>query len=120
MEASKFIISPFSITAIEEFTLCTNFCESIFFRVNILDYGSVNVGGIYRPPNGSTADFFNFLSSVGDFFRGKKLIMLGDFNLDLNSADSVPQVRDFIDIMNSHGYISTINIPTYVSPTTNV
>ena len=107
--------SGIKASIIEEYSLCSDTCESLFLKAYIPEFGVLNVGGIYRPPQKSIPCFNSYISEILEYFTGK-VVMTGDFNVNL--LEDTTHVREFIDNMNSFGYFNEINLPTYVSPVT--
>jgi len=49
--------------------------------------------------------------------ENKDIVLLGDFNINLLNHDENSEVSDFVDILNSHLLLPTINIPTRITNT---
>ena len=106
------------VSVIDQFSSCSDSCESLFLKASIPEFGVLNVGGIYRPPQKSLSCFNNFIAEIFENFQGKT-VMTGDFNVNLLD-ENISFVRDFVDNLNSFGLVNEINLPTYVSPITEV
>ena len=75
---------------------------------------------IYRPPNGKTEPFGNFLKILFNKNKNtnKNYHIAGDFNLNLLDHDKNKKVRDFLNLIYQNGMIPTINKPTRVTKKT--
>ena len=103
-------------TVVEEKTgICLN-CESLLLNCYIHGIGNIYVWAIYRPPNGSIDSFSTYLENNLSFFKDKRCILAGDFNLDIFKSNSAPSVMRYINLMQSYGYIMCISKATYLSP----
>ena len=69
----------------------------------------------YRPPRRPKKLFFDYLERNLPYTLGKKIIMTGDFNIDLIDKDS-HDTDTFVNIMKSFGLYCTIDKSTYFSP----
>ncbi|XP_057312179.1 uncharacterized protein LOC130653679 [Hydractinia symbiolongicarpus] len=94
--------------------------ESTF--VEILDNNRKNtiVGCIYKHPNMPIPEFINLY--LKPFFevaikQKQKLILMGDFNIDLLKCESNHLVDDFLDELYSNFLQPSITIPTRISNT---
>ncbi len=72
---------------------------------------------VYRPPKGNLQDFFNALKKIFDTAATKRYsetYFLGDWNLDLLKTNE-PGVREFMNLMYSHGCFPLTTKPTRVT-----
>ena len=91
--------------------------ESVF--IEIIDKGeSYIVGVIYRPPGSDMSRFFEHLDNVFDKVSGKRLYLMGDFNLDLIKNDQHTATGKFLNCMNSSGLHPLISLPTRITSST--
>lgn len=72
---------------------------------------------LYRPPNGATTPFIEFLERILEYCAcvGLPTIVTGDFNINLLLVDS--SVQKLLDVFLSFGCRSIIDIPTRVTST---
>ena len=96
----------------------SNFCirtESIETCVARIAFGTETLFIIaaYRPPSGSMDDFCVVIEDMlqNPLFVGGKIVVAGDFNMDLLMVDS-PHVVNFLSIMQSLNFLPTITKPT--------
>ena len=68
--------------------------------------------GIYRPPSGSLDEFFESLEPIIHKFKGKKLIISGDLNLDLLQLQNDQRVLSFFNLLLSSALYPTITRAT--------
>ena len=73
----------------------------------------IAVVGLYRPPNGSKNEFINSLESIiQTHLRNTKMIIAGDFNIDLCNHGPSTGNNSLSNAMMSNGLINYITIPT--------
>ena len=94
------------------------YIESIFVEIEIPQSKNVILGVIYRPPDQSVPLFLDALSNIFHYVskENKILYFLGDFNIDLLTVSSSPQVNNFLDIFMTNSSYPLIHYPTRVSP----
>ena len=95
--------------------------ESTFMEIlNNGRDGNVIVGCIYKHPSFSNSDFVSNVSQILDKVNkeGKRLILLGDFNINLLEYDHDHAVKEFIDTFHSYFVFPTISLPTRITPNT--
>ena len=74
---------------------------------------TITVVGIYRPPNASKKEFINSLESVIQTqLRNTKLVIAGDFNIDLCNLSSSSGNNALSNVMMSNGLMNYITLPT--------
>ena len=94
--------------------------ESTFIEIALPRKTNVIVGCIYKHPHFSTSEFnTRFLAPLLHSINkeSKDIVLLGDFNINLLNHNENSEVSDFVDILNSHLLILTINIPTRITNT---
>ena len=107
----------FSVRHDLEFACSRYTAQSLFVEIDSEHEKKIIIGSIYRPPGGSIDDFEQHLrSTLQKACRSKQLVYLvGDFNLNLlNFSNDVP-VANFLDLIQSYGFIPAITIPTRVT-----
>ncbi|KAB7500096.1 hypothetical protein Anas_12103 [Armadillidium nasatum] len=79
-----YVRNDITFEMIENLTGICDSHESLFIRFNLRGFGKVILGGIYRAPNGSIADFNNFLvNALNDIRRlNSGCILMRDFNIN--------------------------------------
>ena len=98
-----------------EFTACTEVYESCVIELcpNIKNRKqNVIIHGLYRPPNASKLEFYEYISTVMQNLVNKSTMFVGDFNIDI--LDEV-NASEFCNIMYSHHFFPLIDIPTRVT-----
>ena len=92
--------------------------ESLFIDIKLHGKDLI-VGNVYRSPSGSVPSFLQILDELLDLIRRRpcELILMGDFNLDLNDMASSTTV-DFLSTMLAAGTLPTACIPTRLTETT--
>ena len=111
-----YIHSSFNAIVNKQLCSTTKNLESLFVTV---DGGSrkVNVGVIYRPPNGDSKEFLAELRHLFSLFpKRQKSIILGDYNFDLLKKTNV-NAQKFEDLFLSMGYSPLISLPTHSKDT---
>jgi hypothetical protein len=92
----------------------TNNIESLFVSIT-RGRTHINIGVIYRPPNGDTNEFINeFKNIVTDLPKGINYIM-GDFNVDLLQSKNT-NVEKFEEAFISNGQFPLISCTTHHIP----
>src|SRR6218665_958990 len=94
--------------------------EGLF--VNIAQYKGQDmiIGVLYRPPGQPLKEFNIELDSLlNSISKNKKKIMLaGDFNVDLLNYNDHELTHEFLDLMTSSHLVPTINCPTRITDNT--
>ena len=74
----------------------------------------------YRLPNGDTNELQNPFENVlsKQEITNKKLVLVGDLNINVLDFNESKMVQNFLDLMFRHGLIPTENKPTRVSRNT--
>ena len=85
-------------------------CESLFLEVKIANQTYI-MGTIYRPPKSNYNLFFNYLVSLSEHnLSNKKLIITGDYNIDLLQKDN--NSLSFRESFSSIGLTNLVNEAT--------
>ena len=96
--------------------------ESTFAEIVLKNRKNFIVGCIYKHPL-LDVDLFNqkFLSPLlkKACQENKNLILLGDFNIDLLTCDSVISHSKFLDILGAYQILPTITLPTRITDTSS-
>ena len=94
--------------------------ESTFVEMpsDVKGESNIIIGCIYRHPSMTISNFnTNFLQPLLHKVskENKRVILLGDFNVDLLNHDSDSAVSEFIDNLSSASLLPTINLPTRIT-----
>ena len=92
--------------------------ESIFIEILNAKENNVIVGCIYRHPSMDANEFnTDFLSPLLQklSYEKKKIILLGDFNIDLLKHESISTVCDFLDQITTNLFKPCIDKPTRIT-----
>ena len=106
-----YINSKYQVTRIEEVSMMLDSIETIFLKVEIGNAKYV-VGCIYRPPN---SDLISFLEKFEEILRvdkidapGSKVLLHGDFNINLLSCQSNRMSNEFLSSVLSNNLAVTV------------
>ena len=92
--------------------------ESTFIELTPNKQCNIIVGCVYKHPSLPINDFNNlYLSPLLNLAKleGKKIILLGDLNINLLQTSSDNHTSDFLDLLNSHLVLPTISLPTRIT-----
>ena len=92
--------------------------ESVFVEILSEKNGqNLIVGCVYKHPNLDVSDFNNYLHRLLEKISGenKKIVLLGDFNIDLLKLDLHDDSSMYFDIISSFGLLPTILRPTRIT-----
>ena len=97
--------------------LKTTFCELI-----MKNQTNVIVGCIYKDPHMDIDNFSKnyispFLQQISK--ENKRLVLLGDFNINLLNFNDVDSVKNFVDTLESSFLLPSISLPTRVTATSS-
>jgi len=113
---SIFVRQCFPVTSTAALQLNSDVIECCAVKLSLSPSSSLNVVGIYCPPNPATVENFNSALSdiLSNHFRSvDKVISAGDFNIDL--IDPNDAALSLIDNFHSHSFIPLITKPTHVT-----
>ena len=92
--------------------------ESLFIEINNPNLKNVIIGLLYRPPDFNCElfcdEFDLYLHKLGN--ENKHIFLLGDFNINLSPLSDNSNSTNFMQLMYSYGFLSTINKPTRINP----
>ena len=111
-------LSAFRRHDYENFMYLDSQIESTFCEIHMKNQPNIIIGSIYKHPNLSITEFNNthlapLLDKASE--ERKILILLGDFNINLNNLGTDSHVESFMDILGSYSLSPLINIPTRLS-----
>ena len=99
-------------------------CECLAVEV-VADKACDNllIVSIYRPPSSDVQLFLQFINNVLDFIMDdrlsrNKVVIAGDFNLNLMNINIDKNVKEFVDAMTTYGFHATIHKPSRVTEQT--
>ena len=88
--------------------------ESIFIEV-VLKGESLFIGVVYRPPGSNLALFLDKMGVILAKLQGKRLNLMGDFNLDLIKSLQHSATGEFLGLVNNVGLHHLISLPTRIT-----
>ena len=95
-----FYLSSLSCSLMPNFTFNNEFLESYFISVKGANFYDILLGIIFN-------EYFD-LNVLSKLPKSKKIVLMGDFNINLFSIESNSAVHDFYDIMTSKNLIPGI------------
>ena len=110
-----YFLENISVNVVNNFTVVNDDLECLILEASIPSLKNFFIGGIYRPPGSNINNFLDFLNTTLNEIDCKKCIISGDTNLNLDKINERPNVRSYVDLFTSYGYLNTISLPTYVS-----
>ena len=93
--------------------------ESIFIEIMTEKGQNLIVGCVYKHPKMLVNEFHqSYIEPLFEklSFEKKKIMLMGDFNINLFNYDSDPNTSDFVDTIYSNSLLPYINIPTRITP----
>ena len=107
-----YIHCSFNATINDKLISTTKNLESLFVTVN-KGNEKVNVGVVYRSPNGDSKEFLNELTHLKSLFpKDTKSIILGDYNFDLLKRTN-STTQKFENLFLSLGFFPLISLATH-------
>jgi hypothetical protein len=95
-----------------------NLFDGLFIDISV-HQEKYTIGVMYRSPSHDTiAEVTSFLEQVIDNLQSdnRKIVLLGDLNINLLNADNHHLTRKYLDVMITNNLIPRITLPTRVSP----
>ena len=115
-------LSHFSRSDINSECYSSKELESTFveFPSDVKGEQNLIVGCIYRHPSMKISTFnSNYLKPL--LYKiskeNKRILLLGDFNIDLLNVETQPEISNFVDNLSSLYLLPTVNIPTRITST---
>ena len=107
-----YVHDAFNAIENEKFSLVSPNMESLFLTINN-NGKEINIGTIYRSPNGNEEMFFEeFSSLIEQFPKNATSIIMGDFNFDLFKRLETA-IQNFEDVFLSNGFFPLISLATH-------
>ena len=104
-----------NIKSIDQLNLVNNTAESLFIEIQLNRYNLI-IGAFYRPPS-NIVEFTDLLKDKYlPYILNKKVILIGDFNINLLSNVTVTSCFNFVQVMSESGLIPMITTATRVTP----
>ena len=100
-----------NIEILDIVSYCNADIESLFAEITNLSGSKVVYGVLYRPPNGCFNKFCETLDSIMNQLEGKKVHLLGDYNVDILCHSA--HTESFEDVVYRNGFYPTISIATH-------
>ena len=116
-----FIKESLSISICKEFDLYIPNCEDMWIQLDLGNNKKCIVGVIYRHPKQKLSEFCKSFESTIEKLNSRKLMHYigGDFNADLLKSNSDINIKDFMNLSYSLGYIPLITHPTRITTTSS-
>ena len=94
-----------------------SFLESTFVELRSNNSKNTIVGCIYKDPSMDISEFNNFFECllVKVSRENKKLVLLGDFNINLLHYQSHTQTNCFVELLNTYTVLPHINLPIRIT-----
>src|SRR6218665_3727073 len=91
--------------------------EGIFISVHQQKGPDLVIGAMYRPPGQPVSQFNEELNSLLHILvkNNRRIILSGDFNIDLIKVNNHEPILEFLNIFNSYAIIPMINYPTRIT-----
>ena len=107
-----YVLDTFNAIENEKFSTSSPNMESLFLTIND-NKKTINIGTVYRSPNGDNEKFFEeFQMLIEQFPKNTTSIIMGDFNFDLfKRLESA--IENFEDIFLSQGLFPLISLATH-------
>ena len=113
-----YISNRLSSRILTEFTMMRADIELLTAAVTFFNRRYI-VCNVYRPPRGDLRTFVDLLNNLHQEFVSKfadaKILMLGDFNIDLLRINRSSMPLEYLSTMYTYGFISQILQPTRVA-----
>lgn len=87
---------------------------TIDYEVLSLQSNSLVLSVVYRPPNGNTSKFFEFLDAYFSWINDRNLTLVLGGDLNINLLDTSSAQSELAEIIEVNGFVSPINQPTRV------
>ena len=109
-----YVHNSFNATINKNACTVTHDIESLFLNVT-KNETQINVGVIYRPPNGNAKEFLNEYEKLITHLPKATTFIMGDFNLDLLKTND-SNVNHYEEIFLSYGLFPLISLATHNIP----
>ena len=91
--------------------------ESTFAEIHHAGQQNTIVGCIYKHPGFPIHDFNNLIRQLLNLvnIEGKRIVLLGDFNINISNFETDSSIAHFVDILESFMVVPSITCPTRVT-----
>ena len=89
--------------------------ETIFIEI-VGGNESLYIGVVYRPPGSNLTLFLAKMAKILEGLKGKRLHLMGDFNLDLIKGKQHTATGEFLTVLDNVGLYPLISLPTRITP----
>jgi hypothetical protein len=111
---SIYIRDDLNCSKIDDACFLEDYIESVGVRVDIGN-NSINIVGLYRPPNGLGMSFINKINSIlTTTLKDRQSIFAGDMNINLLKIKEI-NTKNLVNIMISNGFYSCISKATRIN-----
>ena len=116
-----YIKSSLKVTQLKTVYQRSNFWEAMFFAIENMNKPLI-IGNIYRPPRELIEPLTCFIEEFNtainhDKIRGKKMILSGDFNINLLKISEKIMYANFFDMLTANSLLPNITCPTRFTQT---
>ena len=117
---SIFYLSTYNVSVIPELSLVNECFESLFLKITFSNNIIVCLGAVYRPPSCNLNQFnISFKDLILSKIAFQKIIIAGDFNVDLLNNNLSLSERSFINSFSEFNLDQLIKHPTRVTSNTS-
>ena len=110
-----YILDSLNATINNELSFCSDNLESIFVDINLGNNSKLNLGVLYRPPDGNATEFLEEFKILLEIMPPKNAYIMGDFNFDLLKIETESS-RNFEDIILTSKFFPLISTYTHSKP----
>ena len=91
--------------------------QSVFVEIAPISGANIVLGTMYRSPSFDPSDFVEYLEKITNLVTqtNKKIILTGDFNLDILKINNSEIVDRYLACLIGAGFLPTITIPTRIT-----
>ena len=116
-----YIKSSLKVTQLKTVYQRSNFWEAMFFALENMNKPLI-IGNIYRPPRELIEPLTCFIEEFNtainhNKIRGKKMILSGDFNINLLKISEKIMYANFFDMLTANSLLPNIACPTRITQT---
>ena len=107
-----YIQDAYNASINRELSQVTKNIETLFVTIKHKNGSVINIGVVYRPPNGDTKSATKELELILENCPKKSVHILGDYNIDLHDQNCTA-TNKFEEITTSTGFYPTISVYTH-------
>ena len=113
--AALYIKDTLNYKPLDNLSIKTPGFQSVFVEICNSRSSNTIVGTMYRSPTFDPKEFLEYVDKIMPKLTTKRVILAGDFNLDLAKMNQVGSVRKFVSCLMMHGFVPTIMLATRVT-----